>query len=93
MLIAIPRNPHTHYRRFPLTCASGVHVMLTAVPTWSRCFWQDRLPEGREAISWEKVLQLLVVNRLIDPGSEPRVHRHWFFSRRHRVVERRFRGG
>jgi hypothetical protein len=24
------------------------------------------------------VLQLLVVNRLIDPGSELRVHRHWF---------------
>jgi hypothetical protein len=43
-------------------------------------FWQDRLPEGREAISWEKVLQLLVVNRLIDPGSELRVHRHWFVN-------------
>src|SRR6185437_9820142 len=42
-------------------------------------FWQDRLPDGREAISWEKVLQLLVVNRLIDPGSELRVHRHWFW--------------
>jgi transposase len=43
-------------------------------------FWQDRLPDGREAISWEKVLQLLVVNRLIDPGSELRVHRHWFLA-------------
>src|SRR6202171_1843620 len=43
-------------------------------------FWQDRLPDGREAISWEKVLQLLVVNRLIDPGSELRVHRHWFLN-------------
>ena len=29
-------------------------------------------------MSWEKVLQLLVVNRLIEPGSEFRVHRHWF---------------
>jgi transposase len=43
-------------------------------------FWQQRLPDGREAVSWEKVLQLLVVNRWIDPGSEWRVHRQWFLS-------------
>jgi transposase len=43
-------------------------------------FWQERLPEGREAVGWEKVLQLLVVNRLIEPGSEFRLHRHWFLS-------------
>src|SRR5437899_6295818 len=41
-------------------------------------FWQERLPEGREAVSWEKVLRLLVVNRLLDPGSEFHVHRQWF---------------
>jgi transposase len=41
-------------------------------------FWQERLPEAREAVSWEKVLRLLVVNRLLDPGSEFRVHRQWF---------------
>ena len=41
-------------------------------------FWQSRLPEGREAVPWEKVLRLLVVNRLLDPGSEFRVHRQWF---------------
>jgi transposase len=41
-------------------------------------FWQTRLPEGREAVSWEKVLRLLVVNRLLEPGSEFRLHRHWF---------------
>ena len=33
-------------------------------------FWQAHLPEGREAVSWEKVLRLLVVNRLLEPGSE-----------------------
>jgi hypothetical protein len=43
-------------------------------------FWQKRLPESREAVSWEKVLQLLVVNRLLDPGSEFRVHRQWFVT-------------
>jgi transposase len=41
-------------------------------------FWQERLPAGRETVSWEKVLRLLVVNRLLEPGSEFRVHRHWF---------------
>jgi len=43
-------------------------------------FWQQRLPEGRERVSWEKVLRLLVVNRLLDPGSEFRVHRQWYLS-------------
>jgi transposase len=41
-------------------------------------FWQARLPAGRETVRWEKVLRLLVVNRLLEPGSEFRVHRHWF---------------
>jgi transposase len=41
-------------------------------------FWQERLPAGRETVRWEKVLRLLVVNRLLEPGSEFRVHRHWF---------------
>jgi transposase len=41
-------------------------------------FWREHLPEGRESVSWEKVLRLLVVNRLLEPGSEFRVHRHWF---------------
>ena len=43
-------------------------------------FWQQRLPDGREAVRWEKVLQVLVVNRWIDPGSEWRLHRQWFLS-------------
>jgi transposase len=43
-------------------------------------FWNERLGEKvrRETVDWEKVLRLLVVNRLIDPGSEFRVHRQWF---------------
>jgi transposase len=41
-------------------------------------FWERKLPRGREGVAWTKVLELLVVNRLIDPGSEFRVHRHWF---------------
>ena len=41
-------------------------------------FWQQRLPEGREAVSWAKVLQLEVVNCLLDPGSDFRLHRQWY---------------
>ena len=41
-------------------------------------FWSEKLPEGRESVAWAQVLELLVVNRLIDPGSEFRVHRQWF---------------
>jgi transposase len=41
-------------------------------------FWQAKWPAGREDVPWEKVLRLLVVNRLLEPGSEFRVHRQWF---------------
>ena len=41
-------------------------------------FWAQKLPEGRESVAWAQVLELLVVNRLIDPGSEFRLHRQWF---------------
>ena len=41
-------------------------------------FWSEKLPPGREGVAWPQVLELLVVNRLIEPGSEFRLHRHWF---------------
>ena len=41
-------------------------------------FWERKLPRGREDVGWPLVLELLVVNRLIEPGSEFRVHRQWF---------------
>jgi transposase len=41
-------------------------------------FWEQKLPPGKERVSWAHVLELLAVNRLIDPGSEFRVHREWF---------------
>jgi transposase len=43
-------------------------------------FWESRLSGSREEVAWEKVLQLLVVNRLLDPGSEFRVHRQWYLT-------------
>jgi len=41
-------------------------------------FWRRKLVEGREAVRWAQVVELLAVNRLIDPGSEFRLHRQWF---------------
>ncbi len=38
-------------------------------------FWNIQLADDRGDVPWAKVLQLLVVNRLIDPGSELRIHR------------------
>lgn len=41
-------------------------------------FWDERLEHSRKGTDWAKVLQTLVCYRLIEPGSEWRLHRHWF---------------
>ena len=41
-------------------------------------FWGPRLAPSREGTPWLKVLRTLVAYRLIDPGSEWKLHRHWF---------------
>ena len=41
-------------------------------------FWRDRLPASRKGTRWRNVLQTLVSYRLIDPGSEWRLHRYWY---------------
>jgi transposase len=41
-------------------------------------FWNMQLNNARGQVPWAKVLELLVVNRLIDPGSELSIHRQWF---------------
>jgi len=41
-------------------------------------FWSERLPASRKGTRWDHVLQTLVSYRLIDPGSEWRLHREWF---------------
>ena len=43
-------------------------------------FWSARLPASRKGTRWLQVLQTLVAYRLLDPGSEWRLHRHWFTS-------------
>jgi transposase len=41
-------------------------------------FWRDRLVDSREGTSWYHVLMVLTAYRLIDPGSEWRLHRDWY---------------
>jgi transposase len=41
-------------------------------------FWATRLPNSREGTCWRHILQTLVCYRLIDPGSEWRLHHQWF---------------
>ena len=41
-------------------------------------FWEQRLAPSRKGTRWDLVLQTLTLYRLIDPGSEWRLHRHWF---------------
>jgi transposase len=41
-------------------------------------FWRERLADSREGKSWRHVLETLVCYRLIDPGSEWRLHRQWY---------------
>ena len=41
-------------------------------------FWSPRLVASREGTRWLNVLKTLVSYRLIDPGSEWRLHRQWY---------------
>ena len=41
-------------------------------------FWVSLLPASRKGTEWLHVLKTLVCYRLLDPGSEWRLHRDWF---------------
>jgi hypothetical protein len=41
-------------------------------------FWSARLKPSRKGTRWLNVLKTLVFYRLLDPGSEWRLHRQWF---------------
>jgi transposase len=67
-------------------------LQLTRPRTWGACWlgdqlWRDlqldtffagRLGVSRAGTDWEKVLRVLTLYRLLSPGSEWRLHRHWF---------------
>ena len=53
-----------------------------ALSLWDRLdldrFWQERLPPSRQGTRWLDIVKIQVCYRLIDPGSEWRLHRHWY---------------
>ena len=53
-----------------------------ALTLWERLeldrFWGPRLPASREGTRWLDILKIQVCNRLIDPGSDWRLHRQWY---------------
>ena len=53
-----------------------------ALTLWERLdldrFWRPRLPPSRQGTRWLDVLKTLACQQLIDPGSEWRLHRHWY---------------
>ena len=53
-----------------------------ALVLWERLeldrFWAPRLPASREGTRWLDILKIQVCYRLIDPGSDWRLHRHWY---------------
>jgi len=43
-------------------------------------FWRRRFEGTRGDVPWQKVLQLLAIHRMIQPGSEYHLHREWFLN-------------
>ena len=41
-------------------------------------FWAERLAASREGTDWKSLLQVLTIYRLLEPGSEWRLHRQWW---------------
>ena len=53
-----------------------------ALALWERLdldrFWGERLAPSRQGTRWLDILKIQACYRLIDPGSEWRLHRHWY---------------
>ena len=41
-------------------------------------FWAERVPPSRKGTRWDLIVQALSGYRLMEPGSEWRLHRHWY---------------
>ena len=68
------------------------HMRLVRARHWGGCwlalqlwreleldeFWAERLLPSRKGTRWSEVLLILVVYRLLSPGSEWRLHREWY---------------
>ena len=71
-----------HLKDFRIERARQWGACWVALTAWNLLklseFWSRRLPASREGTRWLNVLITLVIYRLIDPGSEWRLHRQWY---------------
>ena len=71
-----------HLKRFRIERPRQWGACWVALIAWNILklseFWSRRLRPSREGTRWLNVLMTLVIYRLIDPGSEWRLHRQWY---------------
>jgi transposase len=71
-----------HLKRFRIERPRQWGACWVALTAWNILklseFWSSRLPASREGTRWLNVLITLVIYRLLDPGSEWRLHRQWY---------------
>ena len=70
------------WRRCRCTSRASGGACWLALALWERLdldrFWGPRLPPSRQGTRWLDILKIQACYRLIDPGSEWRLHRHWY---------------
>lgn len=73
---------HVHVNRMRLQRPRQWGACWMALLLWDQLhldrYWAEKLPENREGTRWLNILKILVCHRLIQPGSEWRLHREWY---------------
>jgi len=73
---------HVHVNQMRLNRPRQWGACWMALLLWDQLqldrYWAGKLPESREGTRWLNVLKILVAYRLIQPGSEWRLHREWY---------------
>ena len=79
---ALPEAVQARLKDFELCRPRQWGACWLALDLWEQLqldgFWHERLPPSRKGTSWLNVLKTLACYRLIDPGSEWRLHRQWW---------------
>jgi hypothetical protein len=75
---------HVHVNRMRLVRPRQWGACWMALLLWEQLqldsYWAGKLPPSREGTRWLNILKILVCYRLIQPGSEWRLHREWYGS-------------
>ena len=73
---------HVHVNQMRLNHPRQWGACWMALLLWDQLqldrYWAGKLPPSREGTRWLNVLKILVSYRLIQPGSEWRLHREWY---------------